>query len=90
MPPKTDHKKDKKDKPFTLMGLPNYVYPLNLACPTCYAPLLSRSRRDGRCDKCLKSKDVLHVNYRREVKKKKRGDDEDTERYSRRYNRDDD
>jgi len=63
-----------KTERFSLLELPDYAYPLNRACPSCYRPLDSIKRRDARCDKCLHDKKVLPVNYLRE---KKRDDEED-------------
>jgi uncharacterized Zn finger protein (UPF0148 family) len=51
--------------------------PLNIVCPECYAPLFSRKRKDGRCDNCLKSKDLLPINYKRPPKKKSDEDEEE-------------
>jgi hypothetical protein len=64
---------------FLLSELPDYKYPINLACPTCYKPLENRGRRDGRCDECLKSKDLLPVNWRRPPKRKQDEDEKDYE-----------
>lgn len=78
-----------KAKPFMLSELPDYTYPLNVACPSCYAPLHSLKRVDGRCDKCRRSKDLLPVNYIH-VKRKKDDEDEVDRKNRRRYNSDDD
>lgn len=77
-----------KAKPFMLVDLPAYEYPLNICCPECYRPLDSRNRKDGRCDICRKSKQVLPINYFR-IQRKKTDEDEEDDRRSRRY-RDDD
>jgi hypothetical protein len=52
-------------------------YPIGLACPECYAPLLSLKRKDGRCGDCLRNKAVLPVNWIRPPKKK--SDEEEPE-----------
>lgn len=71
-------KEDDKKKIFLLSELPNYDYTSGLACRACYVPL-PQGRKEGRCDDCLKSKDVLPVNYRRPPKRK---DDEEDEEYA--------
>ena len=53
-----------------MVDMPDYEYPLNIACPTCYKPLNSLKRSDARCDECLRSKDVLPINRIRPPKKK--------------------
>lgn len=63
-------------KVFKLVDLPDYHYPIGLACPTCFKPLTSRKKRDGRCDECLHSRDLLPVNYKRRPKRKDQEDDE--------------
>lgn len=53
-----------------------YVYKNGtLACPECYKPV-NRGRQDGRCDDCLKDKDLLPVNYRRQPKPKDQEEDD--------------
>lgn len=71
-----------------LIDLPEYKYPIGLACPTCYKPLLSRSRVDGRCDACRRDKKLLPVNYIHPPKKKRSDEDQEERKISRRYNRD--
>jgi hypothetical protein len=61
---------------FMLADLPQYKYPLNLACPECYSPLYTRKTKDGRCDSCLKNKSLLPVNWRRPPKKKEEEEEE--------------
>lgn len=82
--------KKTEEEPFSLVKLPNYVYPLNIACPSCYRPLESRKRRDGRCMTCLRSKNVLPVNYLHEKKRKDSEEEENERKNRRRYNRDED
>lgn len=63
---------------FSLVNLPDYNYSTGfLACPNCYKPV-SRSRKDGRCDDCLKDRESLPVNYRRDPKRRN-DEDEDEE-----------
>lgn len=76
-----------KEKPFMLMDLPDYTYPIGLACPCCYAPLLT-GRGDGRCDKCRRDKKLFPVNYVRPPKKKRSEEDQEERKIGRRYNRD--
>lgn len=64
-----------KAEPFLLSALPDYDYVANVACPECYKPLATRKRRDGRCDKCLRDKGLLPINYIKPPKR--RGEDED-------------
>lgn len=68
--------KEKEEKRFLLVNLPDYEYESRLACPECYAPV-PRNRADGRCDDCLKNKKILPVNYRRPPKKKEEEEEED-------------
>lgn len=69
----------KEREMFSLVNdLPQYEYPLNLACRGCYKPLNSR-KAGGLCTECVHSKDLFPVNYRRVFKKKV---DDEEEEYS--------